>query len=198
MRVGPVELGVQGFGDRGAPPVLLINGIGASMDWWETDFCRALADGGRFVVRYDRRDTGRSTHYPPGRPGYGTDDLVEDAAGVLGGLGLPAAHVVGIAMGGMVAQLLALAHPERVSSLVLMSTNPGPGDPDLPPVAEKLTFDEPPDFADRDAVLDHQVQAQRRFASPSAPVDEPAARELAAVAAVAPRTPRRRRATTSC
>lgn len=126
VRVGPVELGVQGFGDRDAPPVLLINGIGASMDWWETDFCRALADGGRFVVRYDQRDTGRSTHYPPGRPGYGTDDLVDDAAGVLDGLGLPAAHVVGISMGGMVAQLLALAHPERVSSLVLMSTSPGP------------------------------------------------------------------------
>ncbi|MFE7215444.1 alpha/beta fold hydrolase [Streptomyces sp. NPDC057611] len=76
------------------PPILLIMGTGASMLWWEEGFCRMLAEGGRFVIRYDHCDTGRSVTYEPGRPGYTGADLVGDAARVLDAYAIPAAHVV--------------------------------------------------------------------------------------------------------
>ena len=75
------------------------------MLWWEEGFCRMLADGGRFVIRYDHRDTGRSVTYEPGRPEYTGADLVADAAGVLDAYGIPAAHLVGVSAGGAFAQL---------------------------------------------------------------------------------------------
>src|SRR3712207_9441720 len=95
-----VELCTEAFGDPMDPPVLLIMGLGASMLWWEEDFCRMLAGGGRFVIRYDHRDTGRSVSYAPGRPEYGGDDLIADAAGVLDAFGIAAAHLVGVSAGG--------------------------------------------------------------------------------------------------
>src|SRR4051795_5431296 len=126
----------EAFGEPADPPVLLVMGMGASMLWWDDGFCAALAAGGRFVVRYDHRDTGRSSTYPPGRPPYGGDDLVADAARVLDGYGIARAHVVGLSMGGALAQLLALDFADRVASLVLMSTSPaGPAD-DLPSAAD--------------------------------------------------------------
>src|SRR3989440_7862298 len=109
-------------------------GIGASMLWWEDAFCRMLADGGRFVIRYDHRDTGRSVTYEPGRPEYTSTDLIADAVGVLDAIGVAAAHVVGVSAGGAFAQLLALDYPNRVLSLVLISTSPAtPGERGLPP-----------------------------------------------------------------
>ena len=127
--VSGVEICTEAFGDLADPPILLIMGIGGSMLWWEEGFCRMLADGGRFVIRYDHRDTGRSVTYEPGRPGYTGADLVADAAGVLDAYDIPAAHLVGVSAGGAFAQLLALDFPERVLSLVLISTSPAtPGD----------------------------------------------------------------------
>ena len=129
-----VALCTEHFGDPGDPPILLVMGIGASMLWWEEGFCRKLADGGRFVIRYDHRDTGRSVTYELGRPGYTGADLVADAAGVLDAYGLAAAHVVGVSAGGAFAQLLALDYGERVLSLVLISTSAAtPIDRGLPP-----------------------------------------------------------------
>ena len=90
-----VELCTEPFGDPADPPILLVMGIGASMLWWEEGFCRMLAGGERFVIRYDHRDTGRSITYQLGRPGYTGTDLVADAAGVLDAYRIPAAHVVG-------------------------------------------------------------------------------------------------------
>jgi pimeloyl-ACP methyl ester carboxylesterase len=81
--VDGVELCTESFGEPSDPPILLVMGMGASMLWWEEDFCRMLADGGRFVIRYDHRDTGRSVSYEPGRPGYTGTDLVDDAVRVL-------------------------------------------------------------------------------------------------------------------
>src|ERR671919_1734821 len=127
VRANGVDLCVQGFGDPADPSVLLVMGIGASMLWWEEDFCRILADGGRFVLRYDHRDTGRSVTYEPGRPEYTGSDLVADAVGLLDSYGIPAAHVVGVSAGGAFAQLPALGFPARVLSLVLISTSPPTG-----------------------------------------------------------------------
>src|SRR5215217_2870204 len=99
MRVNGVELCVETFGDPGDPAILLIMGSGASLDWWEDGFCERLRDGGRFVIRYDHRDTGQSAEYPPGAPGYSGADLVADAAGVIAEVAGGRAHVVGMSMG---------------------------------------------------------------------------------------------------
>ena len=106
-----IEICAEPFGDPADPPILLIQGTGASMVWWDEDFCRMLADGRRLVIRYDHRDTGRSVTYEPGRPGYRGTDLVGDAIGVLDVYDLAAAHVVGVSAGAAFAELLALDVP---------------------------------------------------------------------------------------
>ena len=87
VKANGVDICAQTFGDPADPAVLLIAGLASSMDWWETEFCERLAAAGRFVIRYDHRDTGQSVSYPPGKPGYSSADLVDDAAGVLAALG---------------------------------------------------------------------------------------------------------------
>ena len=134
-----VELCTEPFGDPDDPPVLLIMGVGGSMLWWEEGLCRMLAEGGRYVIRYDHRDTGRSVTYEPGRPGYAADDLVDDATRVLDAYGIAGAHLVGVSAGGAFAQLVALDFPDRVLSLVLISTSPAlPGERELPPPTEEF------------------------------------------------------------
>jgi pimeloyl-ACP methyl ester carboxylesterase len=134
------------------------------------------------VIRYDHRDTGRSTVHPPGRPGYTGADLVDDAARVLDGRRIPAAHVMGVSAGGALAQLLALRHPGRVRSLVLASTTSAVTDDDElpPPTAEFMRFVEeaPADAADPDAMADHQVAYARLLGGGRRPFDEAAARRL--------------------
>jgi pimeloyl-ACP methyl ester carboxylesterase len=186
VRADGVSLCVETFGGQDAPPMLLISGAGASMDWWDTEFCQRLASGGRFVIRYDHRDTGRSISYPPGKPVYTGLDLVADARGLIDALAGGRAHVVGLSMGGGIAQHIAIHHPDRVATLTLMSTSPiGPGDPhnDLPPMAPRLAamFADPapePDWTDRDAVIEYLVNDQRPYAGPDC-FDESATRELA-------------------
>jgi pimeloyl-ACP methyl ester carboxylesterase len=183
VEVNGVGLCIETFGGEGDPAVLLIMGAAASMLLWEDEFCERLAAGGRFVIRYDQRDTGRSVTYAPGAPEYTGDDLVADAAGVLDGLGVGRAHVVGMSMGGGIAQILALDYPDRLSSLTLISTSPGFG-PDLPGMSDELRahFAEPPpqpDWSDRDAVIGYLVEDERVYAARSRPFDEAGRRELA-------------------
>src|SRR3954447_10878682 len=111
VTVGDAELCVDTFGASSDPAVLLMGGATSSMDWWEEEFCERLAAAGRFVIRYDHRDTGQSTSYEPGSPGYTRNDLVADAVGLLDAYSLSAAHIVGLSMGGDIAQRLALGHP---------------------------------------------------------------------------------------
>jgi pimeloyl-ACP methyl ester carboxylesterase len=176
-----VELCTEPFGDPDDPPVLLVMGIGASMLWWEEGFCRTLADSGRFVIRYDHRDTGRSVTYEPGRPGYTGADLVGDAAGVLEAYEVSAAHVVGVSAGGAFAQLLALEFAERVLSLVLISTSPATrGDRDLsPPTDEFRQFVSTAevDWSDRESLIGYLVAYSRLLAG-DRPFDEAAMHEL--------------------
>jgi pimeloyl-ACP methyl ester carboxylesterase len=163
-----VQLCTERFGDPDDPPILLVMGLGASMLWWEEDFCQMLADGGRLVIRYDHRDTGRSVTYEPGSPEYTSADLVADAVGVLDTYGIAAAHVVGVSAGGALVQLLALAFPEHVVSLVLISTSPAtPGERRLPPVTERYReFFETTDvdWGDRDSVVDYLVGYSKTLA----------------------------------
>jgi pimeloyl-ACP methyl ester carboxylesterase len=183
LNANGVKLCAEDFGSRTDPAVLLIMGAGASMDWWEDEFCERLAAGSRYVVRYDHRDTGRSTSYPPGAPGYTGDDLITDAVAVLDALDVASAHVVGQSMGGALAQVLALEHPRRVAALTLIATSPaGPGERDLPDMTaeDRAAFGEvtEPDWSDRGAVLDYAMQLSRAAASRSRPFDEQATREL--------------------
>ncbi|GAB4012278.1 alpha/beta fold hydrolase [Nocardioides ultimimeridianus] len=133
-----LEVCYQTFGDPAADPLLLVMGLGGPMTWWDPDLCERLARAGFYVIRYDNRDTGRSSRgrgrvrphtliraFVGGgaRAAYGLSDLAGDAFGLLDHLGIPAAHVAGVSMGGMIAQTMAIEQPERVLSLTsIMST----------------------------------------------------------------------------
>ena len=80
VEISDVDLCVETFGNPRNPTVLLVDGAAASMLWWEAELCEQIARGDRFVIRYDNRDTGRSTSYPPGRPGYTYTDLADETA----------------------------------------------------------------------------------------------------------------------
>jgi pimeloyl-ACP methyl ester carboxylesterase len=188
-----VDLCVETFGEPSDAPVLLIAGGASSMDWWEDEFCRRLAAGGRFVIRYDHRDTGRSTSFPAGAPPYSQTDLAADALGLLDALGEQQAHVVGLSMGGGLAQLIAVEHPDRLLSLTLMSTSPGTVDPE-PADGEPADADpardpaaggddsgdggEDVDWSDRTAAVDRLIADVRACGGPFTP-DEPHLRRLA-------------------
>jgi pimeloyl-ACP methyl ester carboxylesterase len=161
------------------PTVLL---VGSSMLSWPDELCERLVAGGRRVIRYDVRDTGRSVSYPRGEPGYSLADLVDDAVGVLDATATGRAHVAGMSAGGWIAQLLALGHPERVATLTLVASRPntpGPVDDDLPEhheaLMEVITGTPEPDWSDGRAVVDHLVLLARTFAGAGA-FDEASAR----------------------
>lgn len=182
IEVSGVELCTEAFGEPADPPILLVMGIGASMLWWEEGFCRKLADGGRFVIRYDHRDTGRSVTYEPGHPGYTGSDLVADAVGVLDAYEIPAAHVVGVSAGGAFAQLLALGFPDRALSLVLISTSPAkPVARPLPPPTERyreFLANAEVDWSDRTSVIDYLTGYALMLAGSERPVDGASVRDL--------------------
>jgi pimeloyl-ACP methyl ester carboxylesterase len=184
--VDGIELCVDDFGDPGDPAIVLVGGAESSFDWWEPALCERLAAGGRHVVRYDLRDTGRSTHWPPGEPGYTGGDLDADLRAIIMRLGLAPAHLVGISMGGMLVQQVAVRHPELVASLTLLSTTPsGPGNDEngLPPMSSELSraFEQKPsgpDWTDRAAVQQHFVDGEHLLAG-GATVDDETVREVA-------------------
>jgi pimeloyl-ACP methyl ester carboxylesterase len=138
-QVGEIRLCYETFGEETRPPVLLVMGLASQMIRWDDDFCQMLADRGFWVIRFDNRDIGRSTILRdapvPTRAqlirrdrraaSYALEDMADDAVGLLDHLGIGAAHMVGVSMGGMIAQLLAIRCPERVLSLVSMMSSTG-------------------------------------------------------------------------
>jgi pimeloyl-ACP methyl ester carboxylesterase len=187
-----VELCFETFGDPADPTALLIMGLGMQMVAWHDDFCLALAERGLHVVRFDNRDAGRSTHVegpPPtllqllrrsAAPArYTLADMADDASGLLRELALAPAHVIGASMGGMIAQLVAIRHPEQVSSLTSIMSNTGNrrvGQPALSiyPVFLRRTP------RDSEAFLDHSARFFRTIGSPTLNLDERELREIAA------------------
>jgi pimeloyl-ACP methyl ester carboxylesterase len=172
LPVNGIELCADTFGEPGDPALLLIAGGASSMDWWEDEFCRRLAAAGRRVIRYDHRDTGRSTSFPAGAPPYSGADLANDALGVLDALHNRRAHMVGLSMGGALAQKIAVERPHRVLSLTLMSTAAGPSE------ASPATPQEPDrSWADRRTAVDRLVATVQETGGPFT-ADEPHLRRL--------------------
>lgn len=180
--VNGIELTYETFGDPGDPAVLLIMGLGAQMIVWPEEFCTMLAERGHHVIRFDNRDVGRSTWLDTpdldlgaaimglltGEPvdvPYTLSDMATDAAGLLDHLGLTAVHVVGASMGGMVAQTLAIEHPDRVRSLTsIMSTT---GDTDVGQAdGEMLDLLMTPRPSDPAAAIESGVEISRAISSP--------------------------------
>ncbi|PZV38382.1 alpha/beta fold hydrolase [Mesorhizobium kowhaii] len=167
----------EAFGDPANPPLLLIMGAMASMLWWPQALCRKLADADLFVIRYDNRDTGCSTKYPPGEPPYTFDDMADDAMRVLDDHGVGKAHVVGMSMGGMIAQLVALKHPSRVASLIVISSSPlGIDTSQLPQTSDAYIKHSAEgakvDWSNRGQVVDFIVKDAQAIASTVHPFDE--------------------------
>jgi pimeloyl-ACP methyl ester carboxylesterase len=189
---GGISLCYERFGDESNPPMLLIMGLGTQMIGWPDEFCAGLADRGYFVVRFDNRDIGLSTHLDSaGAPDiltvlggdassvpYGLADLADDTVGLLDALGLDSVHLIGASMGGMIAQLVALRHPARVRSLTsIMSTT---GDPSVGgPSEAALALLLAPAARDRDAAVQRVIDTYRVIGSPGFEFDESALRERA-------------------
>ena len=141
-----VSIAYDTFGDPADPPILLVMGFGAQLIAWHEDLCRMLAARGRYVIRYDNRDCGLSTRYDDhpvdlgafiaavstgdvaaalAMAPYSLTDMAADGIGMLTALGIDRAHVVGASMGGMIAQTMAIAFPDRVASLTSMMSSTG-------------------------------------------------------------------------
>ncbi len=161
-RANGIELCHDTFGDRGAPPLVLIMGLAGQMIAWDDEFCAQLAARGLYVVRFDNRDIGLSTRFDhaglPDIPAalaaamqgrrsprpIGSSDMADDAVGLLDALGLDSAHVVGASMGGAIAQTLAIRHPARLRSLTsIMATTGAPGLPPPTPQAMAVLLSPP-------------------------------------------------------
>jgi pimeloyl-ACP methyl ester carboxylesterase len=119
-----VELCAEAFGDAAHPTLILPQGACYSMLRYPEEECRLLAAAGLQVIRYDNRDSGRSTCYPPGQPGYTLQDMAKDAIAILDGYGVERAHFLGASQGGMIAQIAAYQDPRRVASITLMMSTP--------------------------------------------------------------------------
>jgi pimeloyl-ACP methyl ester carboxylesterase len=192
VRVGDIEIAYETFGRREDPPVVLVMGLATQMIGWPDDFCRELAGRGYFVVRFDNRDIGLSTHlHDAGAPdmmavlggdhssvAYALTDLADDTVGLLDALGLDSVHLVGASMGGMIAQLVALRAPERVRTLTsIMSTT---GDPTVGGASDAaLALMLRPPAGDRDGAVQRVVDTYRVVGSPGFEFDEPALRDRA-------------------
>jgi pimeloyl-ACP methyl ester carboxylesterase len=187
-----VTLCYEDFGDPADPTALLVMGLGVQMIGWREDFCRELAGRGFHVVRFDNRDAGRSTHFP-GRPPslgqlvsrrfgpeqYTLEDMAEDTAGLLRELDLGPAHVIGVSMGGMIAQTLAADHPDQVVTLTSIMSTTGSrlkGQPSLG-IYRYLLKKAP---RERDAYIEHTTRIFKAIGSPGFDQDENEIRDLAA------------------
>ena len=192
-KVGDVELCYEPFGDPDRPAVLLVMGLGTQMIAWHADFCTELAERGFYVIRYDNRDVGRSTHLSDQpapkprefitrrirRPAYLLADMAADGIGLLDELGIDRAHIVGASMGGMIAQTMAANHPDRVLSLVSIMSSTGSRWSGQPAPRILPVFLQKP-ASSKEAYVDRIVTLFALIGSPGFERDEDDLRELAA------------------
>lgn len=202
-RVNGIEIAYEISGPSGGRPLLMIHGLGAQLVRWSPAFCDLLERAGYRLIRIDNRDVGLSTHFPempvpdlaeverarsegrvPEIP-YTLADMAADAAQLLDALGMEAAHVLGVSLGGMIAQQMAIDHPRKLlSATIMMSQNGNPAMPGPDPEAMAILATPAPDPAsDREGFLAHQVHLNQALGSPDYPTPEEELRELSALAA---------------
>lgn len=223
IKANDIDIEYELSGPKDGPPVLLIMGYASQMTSWPDEFHEALAAAGLRVIRFDNRDTGLGHKHhgvlpdikgiaqalaagkKPDIP-YTMDDMADDAAALLDALGVKSAHIAGASMGGMIAQLVAIRHPEKTRSLIsLMSTSSDPSLPRSDPRAQEALMAKPP-AEDKHSVVEHAVKTRLVIGSPAFPEDqekvrarfasnydrsyypEGAIRQWAAVMATPPRT----------
>uniref|UniRef100_B0T721 Alpha/beta hydrolase fold n=1 Tax=Caulobacter sp. (strain K31) TaxID=366602 RepID=B0T721_CAUSK len=191
-----IEIEYEMFGPEGGEPLLLIMGLGQQLTRWPVSLLDSLVGEGFRVIRFDNRDIGLSTWFDevatpdlptvftalaggkdPGAP-YLLADMADDAAGLLDALGIARAHVAGVSMGGMIGQMLAARHPEKVLSLVsVMSTTGNPALPPATPEAQAVLFSRPA-ATDLESLTEHALKAQVAIQSPAWPVNPETERPL--------------------
>ncbi|HUP90646.1 MAG TPA: alpha/beta hydrolase [Solimonas sp.] len=190
-----LDLEYESFGDKSAPAILLIMGLGGQLIHWPDDFCSALAEAGYRVIRFDNRDVGLSTRLDhlgrprllqagvlgalglPVRAPYKLNDMAQDAVSLLDALHIKSAHLVGVSMGGMIAQIIAAKHPERVQSLVLVMTTSGHRSLPQPSLPVRLRLVQRPEGRDRESLIRHSMQTWRMIGSPGFPQDDATLRQ---------------------
>jgi pimeloyl-ACP methyl ester carboxylesterase len=186
-----LRIAYETLGDPAGTPLLLVMGLGSQMLSWPDEFCQRFVERGYYVVRYDNRDIGFSTHLTEaGMPDlmahlsgnsvpapYLVDDMADDAAGLLDALGLAPAHVVGVSMGGMIVQALAIRHPGHIRSLTSIMSTPNPAiSPPEPSAIEQLMR---PAATTRDEYIEQSVKTFAVIGSPAYPMNEEWQREKA-------------------
>jgi len=196
VKANGIEIEYDTFGESQARPLLLVMGLGRQLITWNESFCEALAERGHYVIRFDNRDVGLSTHFDhAGIPDivrliaasaqgesvdapYLLSDMADDAMGLLDALGIDAAHVVGASMGGMIVQLMAIAEPARIKTMTsIMSGTGRPGGPPATPQAMQALMTPPPET--REEVIEFSVKRQRVIGSSGFPIDDDRIREEA-------------------
>ncbi|MDQ2676438.1 MAG: alpha/beta fold hydrolase [Actinomycetota bacterium] len=190
--MGELEICWQQAGRDEDPPLLMIMGLGAQMVLWPDELCESIAAAGFRVIRFDNRDSGRSTILADAPTGsipqalaggmpagaYSLSHMAGDAAGLLAALRIEAAHIVGSSLGGMIAQTLAIEHPRRVLSLAsIMSTTGDPAVGEAAPAGIAALTSTPP--SDRDGYVETIVGTRRKIGSPGFPFDEERSRRVA-------------------
>ncbi len=200
VTVNGIRLAYDSFGDPNDRPLLLIAGLGAQLVTWDVGFCSQLVDEGYYVIRYDNRDVGHSTWFDEaGLPDfdllmasylqgqsitapvvYDLGDMAADAVGLLDTLGLDSAHVLGVSMGGMIAQIMALRYPQYLRTLTCLSTSTA--DPALPPPApEAIAALVTPPPPGREAYIERAIAGSRVLHGNERPFDEAYSRRRAAM-----------------
>jgi len=171
VKANGITLDMARHGPATGPPLILVRGLGSQRIQWPEALITGFAAAGLDVITFDNRDAGRSQKCP-GAEGYGLRDMAEDTIGLMDALGLDRAHVFGVSMGGMIAQLMALHHPRRVlSAILVMSSSLAPGLPQARPDVQQALRASPPSDRRSDVVA-HELMTGRLFQSPRWPFDE--------------------------